>query len=381
VTIATSLLLACVGEGRLAFNVRQQPALFFRWLQPAVDLPQVFPDFLTVGSHGFAHAVAWGGALLIAWAVMRLIAHRAAIDLARAWTLTWLAGAVAVMAVASVEWRLGSEIPLTSAESQLRTLQSAARHPSWMGITLQPASRKEADTFVSVLRLGVDDRPHAVPDNSEPHDFTVRGLPAGNYRLSSEADKSTEVELVVARSPQPLFKGTLNNGHTSELIELPVKIDVCVIRSTAGLRKISLTPISIRHAGERPTDDTALSTADYGDVHIYFFDRNAYPEDGGFWTRGGRGTEIVAQPRVPGAPVILIVRNGPMRNAVSVTGEAWRRDFDLEPEVEVPIAVPIEAAKGAARLLIQSTGAFVPAAIDRASRDYRQLGIRVRVGP
>jgi hypothetical protein len=382
VTIGTALLLAHVNEGRLAFNVRQQPALFFRWLQPTVDLPQALPDFLTVGSHGFAQAVAWGGAFLIAWAVVRLIEQRTAIDLARTWTLTWLAGAVVVMAVASVEWRLGGESPLANPESQLRTLRSAARHPSWMGLTLQPVSRRRADNFVSVLRLGMNDQEqHAAPDSSEPHDFTLTALPAGTYRLSSEEGKSAIVELVVARSQQPLFSGSLNGVHTSELIDLPVKIAVAVIRSTASVKKIHLTPLSIRQASERPTDATALSTAAYGNAHIYFFDRNAYPEDDGFWTHGGRGTEIVVQPRAPGAPVTLIVRNGPIRNAVTVTGDAWRRDFDLDPEVEVALEVPIGAAKGAAWLRLESSAAFVPAEIDKTSRDYRPLGVRVRMGP
>ena len=112
----------------------------------------------------------------------------------------------------------------------------------------------------------------------------------------------------------------------------------------------------------------------YGAAVAYFLDDHAFAEPAGFWVGGGQTTSVVVAPDGPASSVALSIRNGPTANDVAVANYRWRETLRLAPGEERIVKVPMNSARGAALVEVQSATGFRP-----VEGDTRFLGVFVRV--
>jgi hypothetical protein len=118
----------------------------------------------------------------------------------------------------------------------------------------------------------------------------------------------------------------------------------------------------------------------YGPALVYFFDDDEFLEEPGFWIRGGARSSV-AVTSVTGAPVALFLRNGPVKNTVSVAIDDLHQVFELAPREKRTL--PLQLSRNHATDLIRlgSDAGFRPSEVEHGSTDGRFLGIWIEFGP
>jgi hypothetical protein len=381
VTAFTTLMLAFVERGQLAFNVRDGVALWLEWLSPLADLPRGFPSFFRGPMASLAlHAAVWMAALGIAWLVLRQIGRdrlRGRAALASATALTF---ALAAMAALTVVWRLDRAPGVTPAPAQLALIRAAAAGRS-VGIRPFPPAITSADTIVSSLRIASPER--ALGGSRERPAVAVLGLiPAGSYDiLGRHADlrlrivRPDELRLRIVRPDEPIF--TLEPNETT--IRLPVDVPALIGHGSSPapgdallvLRASMISPLF----DDRPR---ARAARRYGRTVVYFLDDEAFAESDAFWIGGASTTEVVVQPDGGGGEATIFLRNAPVENSLLLSSGSWRDERKLTPGEEREITIPLDTSRGATRLRLHSASGFRPSELDRRSPDSRFLGVWIQ---
>jgi hypothetical protein len=111
---------------------------------------------------------------------------------------------------------------------------------------------------------------------------------------------------------------------------------------------------------------------------VYFLDDRSFPERDAFWVGGARDSTIVIQPDVPRDAAVLLLRNAPVDNRVTLQTGDWRREMQMHPGEEQRVEVPLDRAKGGGVLRLEGSAGFRPSEQDPASSDRRFLGVWVR---
>jgi hypothetical protein len=73
------------------------------------------------------------------------------------------------------------------------------------------------------------------------------------------------------------------------------------------------------------------------------------------------------------------LRNAPVANRVLIQSGRWLEEIRLESGEERQVRLPIEMQRGAGLFTISPAAGFRPAAGDPKSRDFRFLGVWVKV--
>lgn len=105
-TVLATVMLVTVDRGRLAFNLRDAPALWLEWLSEAADLPQALPSWTRAADAPLFRDVAiWLAAALVATVVVRraakagVLRSRTAMHVGLGWAL-----AMAAMGASTSVW-------------------------------------------------------------------------------------------------------------------------------------------------------------------------------------------------------------------------------------------------------------------------------------
>ena len=165
-------------------------------------------------------------------------------------------------------------------------------------------------------------------------------------------------------------------------VDFPVDVRAIVVRgdeqARRSIRALTIEPLSVLPATSRLATEFAQRAVRYGNTSVYFLDDRSFPEPEAFWVGGQRNSTVALQPD-SGEPVMLLVRNAPVENQVTLESGSWRESVSLGPGEERRIEVPIDRQRGAALLLVTASNGFRPSAVDPKSRDDRFLGVYVKV--
>jgi hypothetical protein len=104
-----------------------------------------------------------------------------------------------------------------------------------------------------------------------------------------------------------------------------------------------------------------------------------YPEETGFWARGGRSSEVtvVVPPDRPD-PVVLRSHPGAKANRFTLSTFGWQETHSLLPGQSAEIELP-RMEGGVVPLNITVEDGFFPRDTDPSSTDQRFLGIWIEV--
>jgi hypothetical protein len=146
-----------------------------------------------------------------------------------------------------------------------------------------------------------------------------------------------------------------------------------VERTIAELR---LRALQIVHVNRRFESPTVRSSADFGVARVFFHDGESNPETDGLWVRGRSTTRLtILKPSESQTSVMLAIHSGAHSNSAILQTRNWSERIDLVPGVTRKIAVPSNAGEPFIPLSVTTSDGFVPAEVDKGSKDRRLLGI------
>lgn len=385
VTLFTAAALVFVDGGRMAYNVRQGYALWLEWLNPAADLARGLPSWWRGREATLYREIAiWAAAFAAAWGVLRA-ADRLRVIRARGPVAAATAGAyaLAVMAAVTFCWRLAG-VPGTNDTPAQMTLLRRLASERVLAMDLSTLRRLAPGDIPSRMRIeppvsstlggaGANDRPL----------YQVPSVPAGRYRIDVLGSPAGWLMVGIGRDQFSLTSGPLSSPAPPIDLDFPVDVRAIVIRgdeqARRSVRGVVITPISLVMPPARWTGDPARRAVRYGAATVFFLDDRSFAEPEAFWVGGGRTSAVVVQPHDRRRPAGMLLRNGPVRNQVSLAAGDWRADAALAPGEEWRIEVPLDSARGAAMLVISARSGFRPSDVDPTSRDSRFLGVWVKV--
>jgi hypothetical protein len=381
-SLAITATVIGVGRGSLAWNVRGSTALWLEWLGPVVDLARGSPSFfwrltpenLSTEMPFFVHVLVWLGASSVvtaaAWAIVRRIQGRTDVAAAAAsWGIP-----LGFMVLIQAGWWVSGVPGPNPIRSQTAILdaQRDGRQP----VRVAPLSVRAAADLGGMIRL----RPAEPAPPGAAVWGRVQGLPAGTYELRVVTSRPRQGELAVriGQAPRPWRTLTvLPLSRQAFVLSLPAGVSGLTVEPDAALKQVAgsveLAPLEIRQG----RSSQALGVARYGTTDVFFLDRDAFAEEGGFWVQGGRTTEVVLAAGAGRAAVPLLVRNGSAPNDVRLQIDGQLQTLSLQPDEERPFEVPVSGPDGVLRLRIGSEAGFRPS--EAVTGDRRYLGVRVEI--
>ena len=393
-----AITLALGQNGLLISNSRDGTSALLDFWSPRWELWEVAPTFIRqnwINAWLFLIwwlAIAGGAAALLA----RMRSTRAGVSALVAFFT--VSAALLVIAI-TIRWlpagRQEAHTIDLGARARLAALDGFDARARPAAIVYDPLRKGAAVDALPQLVLGVkplqrsDRQPVRVIHNGR---FS---LPAGTYDVALQFNRQPPAEpvplsLQIGRNGPPLQTWTLQpqagqQWHTS--LWLPVDANFVGLRGPDALERaidaITITPTAVVDAGARPLVPVVLAAGNYSGATLYFHNEQLYPEAQGFWTTGGRASQItVATPPGHTAPVTLRMHPGAKPNTVTVSTFGWQRSFDLVPGQSVDVELP-QFPSGVVPLTITCESGFYPRDIDPASTDRRFLGawVEVTTGP
>jgi hypothetical protein len=387
-TLCASTVVVAVDRGRLAFNTREAPSLWFEWMGRLADLTAAAPMWARDTDLPLFRAIGvWLVVAALAWVALRAGDRHARLrrdvqfQVVAAATL-----AVAVMLASSVVWAVQRTSGRTASPSQLQLLDTVASHDRAVAFQLDPPARMALADVPGRLRIELSRTPGRRPAAREVAPlFALPPLPAGEYRLTPVADDPRGWLMVgITRDPRdPFALRTVQLPVPPIDLRFPVTLRSLVVRGDEDawrtVRGLIIEPIAVEPRERRLTGDLARRAVRYGSVTTYFLDDRSFPEPQAFWVGGARDSAVVVQPDAPATAVTLFLRNAPVENRVVLQAGDWRRVLEMAPGEEQRVQVPLEAARGAGLVRIEAGSGFRPSDREPASRDQRFLGVWVKV--
>jgi hypothetical protein len=380
VSAFTTVGLAFVDGGRMAYNVRDGYSLWLQWLSPLGDLPLGFPSFFRwLGVEWALHLQILTSLALFAGGFLLLRVLERRVRGTGAFALLLLSVyAVAGIAMLTFLWQANDATGIRPASAQIALLKAAQEQRRTAVRYESGASVSSVDDALRRVRI---ESPPRMLGGSDPPALVLPGwFPAGRYRISAAAPPLSEWQLFVLRSGPPVYTGDVREATSGDraslLIDAVFPVDVpAVILRARDARNGGLTPVRVATRRERFRDARALSGRRYGATLVWFLDGNAFNEPEGLWVRGSAESNIVVQPEA-GSQARLLVRNGPVANAVglSVVDGEWVETLSLARGEEREVSLPVDPARGAVRLRVVSRSGFRPSEVDPKSNDRRFLG-------
>ncbi len=216
-------------------------------------------------------------------------------------------------------------------------------------------------------------------------------LPAGRYRVTLTAAVGSELRGHLALQGGR-HGGTLASWAVGEsprwqdTFDLPVDLSYVGFRASADLEAavgdLSIAPVRVIPTLERTASEEVLGAETLGERFVFLFhDGGSYPEDKGFWVRGGSraSVSVVSRTGRLTLPVNLRLRNGPVPNVIRIVTPGETMEVSLGPLESKTVRVAPTALDGTLRMAITPDTGFVPAKIETGSTDTRVLGCWVEV--
>lgn len=386
VSLALSILLvvtlSAVYAGEFLYEGRTGYATWLDWLNRTANLPLTAPsihrDPVLIA---ILIAAAWGVALLAALGALTWMASRRMWPDGAWWTLTGAVVAIAVMLAATLSWAIEREPAVNRATSQAAFLERW--DPAWLevGVRLGPIEFFDADALPPRLRLRTTARHHE--SRGEAPLLAIPHVPAGEYDLlvAARGHLAGVLTVAVGVDERVLVHWPLDGRASPEpgwRLRLPVRVRSITIRgddeARSRVEEVSLRPRAI--AGGRWRSDYARRGDGYGTVQVFFLDDHAFPEGGGFWTRGRASTSVVVSPGGAARPVVRL-HAGPVATPVELRVGAWTWRGTLAPRGSQEVALPSRAAGDDVRLAIITEDGFLPFEHEPDTADDRHLGVWV----
>jgi hypothetical protein len=387
-TMFASASLVLVGDGRLAFNVRETYAYWLEWLNGNIDLARGLPVWWRDRETPLFRGMAiWAAAALIGWFLVRRV-DRVVWFKPRARFVT---GVVAVCVAAgssalSATWVAEGVSGRAQVPSQLRLLRHLSAEPRLIALDLTHGRRIRRSVVARMVRI--EPGPSTLPGGAGRNDrplFAVPAVPAGEYRIRFSLTSSDGWIMVgIGRDQFALQTQPLSTLRDPLQIYFPVDVRAIVVRGDEDARRsvagMTIEPVRVLPPWERLTTHYARRAVHYQGTIVYFLDDRSFPEPEGFWIGGARESAIVLQPDGQRPDATVHLRNGPVANDVVVGRGSGAQFLGMDPGEETQIVVPIDAPRGATLLPFTTRAGFRPSEVDPKSRDDRFLGVWVKIG-
>ena len=393
ISIGIAITMVVGQDGLLINNSRDGTSALLEFWSPRWELWSLAPTFIGLPWMIAAVQVAWWLAIAAgaAWLLSRAQTRRpGASALIAAGTL---AAALIVIAITRPLLPSAASRPRVdlSARARLAALDGFDARVRPAAMIYDPLHRSASTDVVPQLTLGVrplqrkDPQPVRVIHNGR---FT---LPAGTYRIDVQfnergGDRAWPLSLQVGRVGPPFETWSVQpepNRLWTTTLWLPVNASFVGLRGPVELERaidaITITPTDVVDAGNRPIVPVVTAAAQYGGASLFFHDDRMYPEATGFWTLGGRTSEVtVAIPPNHSAPVVLRIHPGSKANSATFSTFGWQETHALVPGQSAEIELPTMAG-GVVPLTIAVDDGFYPRELDPGSTDPRFLGMWVEV--
>lgn len=385
----TTTALVTVDRGRLAFNIRDTPALWLEWLSRGSDLPQALPWWSRGADAPFFRDIAiWSGAALVAILVVRAagttgaLRSRTAQHVALAWALV-----IAVMGASTGVWALRGADGRHVASAQIQLLRAVVSTPRAIALDLERGRRIEPSAIPGRLRIEFT-RPVTVGRTAGRDNlalFQVPAMPAGEYRLTPIADRPRGWLMIgIGRDQFALRTAPVPSPSQPITLRFPVAVRAIIVRgdeeARQSVRALVVEPLTVMaHAPGEWRGAVGRRAVKYGSATVFFLDDRSFPEPEFLWVGGARSSSLVIQPDDARPAVDMRMRNGPAANHATIDAAGKRTDLEFGPGEERRVSFAVEPSRGAALLTIRVTGGFRPSEYDPGSRDDRFLGVWMKV--
>lgn len=378
--------LAIAQQGLLLVAERDGASRLLSYWAPAWRLWSTAPSFVMQPPPRALIVMAiWIGSATIGFFALRRIGRdlppgRASLGAAVAAFVALTAVAIAVEPVSGRQ-PLPSQRLSARARSPLLDTFDAARRPT--AIAFDPMRRVAPRELTGLTRF--------VADARAPRDNVAAGLlhgarwalPAGEYDVEviGVSPLAGELALQAGRVGPPLVTWRVDTQGASRWrghFALPVDVGYIGFKTSAPLAaaqpRVEIRPASLVDLSRRLPFADVVQARVLAERLVFFHDDQADPEPAGFWTRRDRETAITLAASRPAA---LRLRSGPAPTRVVVRVAGTAETVDLGPNTSRDVALPTGA--GPWRIVIATRGGFVPAEVDRTSRDLRALGCWIEV--
>jgi hypothetical protein len=197
---------------------------------------------------------------------------------------------------------------------------------------------------------------------------TVRGHPAGRIRVMTDPDSPAIGDWTVA-SLSTTWKNTVSLPVAVAALELDLDE-----AARGSLRNVELRAVSVLPPRDRiESGSEAGHGARYGSAVMFHLSGPVWVEPDGTWIGRGADADFVIAPDVR-ETLHLFVRNGAVKNQVTLESGDWLRNLDLAPSEESVIEIPVHEGPGTP-LTVRSLSGFRPSDVDATSQDDRFLGV------
>jgi len=387
-TICASTVVVAVDRGRLAFNTRDAPSLWFEWMGRLADLTAATPMWARDADAPLFRAIAlWLIVGAGGWVLLRALDRHGRLRQNVTFHLVVTATLAGIVMVASsVMWAFQGTNGRTASPSQLELLETVSSQNRAVALQLNPLSRLALTEVPGRLRIELSRSVGRRPAAREVAPlFALPPLPAGEYRLTPVSDDPRGWLMIgITRDARdPFALKTIQLPASPFELRFPVSLRSLVVRGDEDawrtVRGLIIEPIAVEPRNSRLTADLARRAVRYGSVTTYFLDDRSFPEPQAFWVGGAREASIVLQPDVAAGTQRLLLRNAPVDNRIVLQAGTWNRVLQMSPGEEQQVEVPIDRASGASLLRIEAGSGFRPSEREPASRDQRFLGVWVKV--
>ena len=393
ISIGIAITMVLSQDGLLINNARDGSSALLDYWSPRWELWSLAPTFIALPWTTGALQAAWWLAVAAAAAYVLSRQRQVQPGAAALTAAGTFAAALIVIAITMPLWPARSSRPPVdlSARSRLAALDGFDARVRPAAMMYDPLRRSASAEVVPKLTLGVkplqrkDSQPVRVIHNGR---FS---LPAGTYRIDvtfneQGANRTWPLSLQLGRAGPPFETWQVEaqpNQTWTTTLWLPVSASFVGLRGPVDLERaissIVITPNDVVNAGSRPIVPVVTAAAHYGDAHLYFHDDRMYPEATGFWTWGGRRSEVtVAVPPSRLEPVVLRIHPGSKANTVTFSTFGWQQAHSLFPGQSAEIELP-RMEGGVVPLNITVEDGWSPRDVDASSTDSRFLGFWVEV--
>jgi hypothetical protein len=277
----------------------------------------------------------------------------------------------ATMIAASIGWWMYGGPRVRALGAQLDVVRRLSDQRV-LALDLQSARRLKS---VDALKLRLD-VPIGDDEGTQATAVSIPLLPAGTYRISPRGVLTTHVAIFAGADEEsfPIAISSAADFARGVTLDLPVTVRALTLRASsfAGAGAIEVRPIDVRRVFNGAV---AHHAAAYGSTRVFFLDDRTSPEEDGFWIWGAREGELVLQSSAPDSGIV--VRNGAVRNDVSLRSGAGEEHFALQPGEQRPSRLSVSSRDSPQAVRIETSAGFRPADVDPRSRDRRFLGVYV----
>ena len=385
VLLGASLMITAtfvvIEDGRLASNVRDGYGRAAEWMNAIVDVPLALPSFFRgTAFQAVVRAGVWVAFFAAAVLLLRVVQRRT--NLRPLLTLaTPLLFSVAIMCAMTTVWAIDGVAPVQSDISQMGALTDYSARLRPTGVDFRTRTIQPADALLSAIAIATPTRRGASPPQTLLLVPSI--VPGGEYelRLVPGATISGEARLVIGREARPSRIWDVDTEFRDGVatLTLPVSVGSLTIMGDdrTGHPALSLHPKSVWERGLRLTTDFARRVERYGPAHVFFLDSEIFPEEPGFWVKGGRAAHLAVSLDDRSSHVRIFLRNAAAANRIRLQADGDEQVLDLQPREERLMNLPMVDGRPGTMLHIASDSGFRPIEVDPGSRDSRFLGVWV----